>query len=256
MTGERTYPVLPCADLNDALAFYGALGFTVAFEQHRPYPCAVVELDDIAIHLFAMEGFDPATSYGSAIITVAEPGERHEAFKAGLRERYGKVPIKGIPRLLPPRRKAGTATGFSVVDVGGNWLRFYRHGSSEDDPAERRSGLLRVIDVAARQGDSRGDEVQAIAVLNAGLSRYPDAPPIEMFEALLYRAELMARTGADAAPDLAAARALLTEHQLGAEAERALSLAVEAELTSEQQKEVGQSGEDGSLPNKNDGSSG
>jgi catechol 2,3-dioxygenase-like lactoylglutathione lyase family enzyme len=230
MTGERTYPVLPCADIDDALAFYTALGFTVTFEQHRPYPCAVVELDDIAIHLFAMDGFDPATSYGSAIITVAEPGERHEAFKAGLRERFGKVPIKGIPRLLPPRRKAGTATGFSIVDVGGNWLRFYRHGSSEDDPAERRSGLLRVIDVAARQGDSRGDDAQAIAVLNAGLARYPDAPPIEVFEALLYRAELRARTGADAAPDLAAAKALLAEHQLDADAEQALALAVEADL--------------------------
>lgn len=37
-----------------------------------------------------------------------------------------------------------------------------------------------------------------------------------------------ARTGADAAPDLAAASALLADHQLGAEAERALTLAVEA----------------------------
>jgi catechol 2,3-dioxygenase-like lactoylglutathione lyase family enzyme len=256
MAGERTYPVLPCADLDDALAFYTALGFTVTFEQHRPYACAVVELDDIAIHLFAMDGFDPATSYGSAIITVAEPGERHETFKAGLRERFGKVPIKGIPRLLPPRRKAGTATGFSVVDVGGNWLRFYRHGSSEDDPAEQRSGLLRVVDVAARQGDSRGDEARAIAVLDAGLGRHPDAPPIEVFEALLYRAELQARTGADAAPDLAAARALLAEHQLGAEAERALTLAMAAELTTEQRNEMSELGEGGSVSNENDGPTG
>ena len=227
MTGERTYPVLPCADLDDALTFYSALGFTISFHQRRPYPCAVVELDEIAFHLFAMDGFDPANSYGSAIITVAEPGYRHEAFKKGLRELYGKVPIKGIPRLLPPRRKAGTATGFTVVDVGGNWLRFYRHGSSEDDPSERRSGLARVIDVAARQGDSRGDDAQAITVLDAGLGRYPDAPPPEVFEALLYRAELMARTGADAAPDLAAAQAVLADHQLGKEAEHALALAAE-----------------------------
>lgn len=233
MTGERIYPVLPCADLDDALAFYTALGFAVTFKQYRPNPCAVVELDDIAIHLAAIDGFDPAGSYGSAIITVAEPGACHEAFKTGLRERYGKVPVKGIPRLLPPRRKAGTATGFSVVDVGGNWLRFYRDGSSDDDTEERRSGLGRVIDVAARQGDARGDDAQAIAVLDAGLVRYPDAPPIEVFEAVLYRAELRARTGADAAPDLAAASALLAEHQLGEQAEQALALAFEAELTTE-----------------------
>jgi catechol 2,3-dioxygenase-like lactoylglutathione lyase family enzyme len=234
MAGERIYPVLPCADLDDALAFYTALGFTVTFHQRRPYATAVVELDEIAIHLFSMDGFDPATSYGSAIITVASPGERHEAFKAGLRDLYGKVPVKGIPRLLPPRRKAGTATGFSVVDVGGNWLRFYRHGSSEDDPAERRSGLARVIDVAARQGDSRGDDAQAIAVLDAGLLRYLDAPPIELFEARLYRAELMTRTGADAAPDLAAAKALLVEHGLGEEAERALAFAVATQPSTEE----------------------
>lgn len=228
MAGERIYPVLTCADLDEALAFYVALGFTVSFHQRRPYPCAVVKLDDIAIHLSAIDGFDPATSYGSAIITVADPGERHDAFKAGLRELYGRVPVKGIPRLLPPRRKAGTATGFSVVDVGGNWLRFYREGSSEDEPTERRSGLARVIDVAARQGDSRGDDAQAIAVLDAGLIRYPDAPPNEVFEALLYRVELKVRTGADPASDLADARALLADHELGAEAEQALTVAAES----------------------------
>ena len=40
---------------------------------------------------------------------------------------------------------------------------------------------------------------------------------MEVFEALLYRAELMARTGADAFPDLANASALLNERQLGAD---------------------------------------
>lgn len=101
MTGERTYPVLPCADLDDALIFYVALGFTVSFQQRRPNPYAVVELDDIAIHLAAIEGFDPATSYGSAIITVADPGARHDSFKAGLLEddhrRRGDLLQQGRP---------------------------------------------------------------------------------------------------------------------------------------------------------------
>ena len=126
MAGERINPILPCADLEEALVFHQALGFSVTFRQLRPNPCAVVELEDIAIHLAAIDGFDPSGSYGSAIITVPDPERTHAAFKAGLRERFGKVPIKGIPRLLPPRRKAGTATGFTVVDAGGNWLRFYR----------------------------------------------------------------------------------------------------------------------------------
>lgn len=155
VSGERTHPVLPCADLDEAVVFYNALGFALTYHQRRPNPYAVVELDDIAIHLSGIEGFDPATSYASVIITVPKLERLHRSFKEGLRASFGKVPIKGIPRLLPPRRKAGTATGFSAVDVGGNWLRFYATGASEDEVP--RTGLGRVIDVAARQGDAHGD---------------------------------------------------------------------------------------------------
>jgi catechol 2,3-dioxygenase-like lactoylglutathione lyase family enzyme len=228
MAGERTYPILPCADLDDALTFYLALGFAVTYEQRRPNPHAVVELEEIAIHLSGIDGFDPASSYGSAIITVPDPEHLHAAFKAGLRDRFGKVPMKGIPRLLPPRRKAGTATGFTVVDPGGNWLRFYRTAAVEEEPADRRSGLGRAIDVAARQGDARGDEAQAIAVLDAGLIRHPDAPALELFEALLYRAELRGRIGQNPEADLTAAELLVTTHGLGAEAARALEEITEA----------------------------
>jgi hypothetical protein len=191
MTGERSYPVLPYPDLDDALAFYVALGFTVTFHQRRPYPCAVVGLDDLQFHLSGIDGFDPSTSYASAVITVPDPGALHDAFVAGLRAARGTAPRAGIPRILPLRRKAGTATGFTVVDVGGNWLRFYRTGADETE--EKRTGLARVIDVAARQGDARGDDAQAIAVLDAGLLRYPDAPAAEISEALAYRAELVER---------------------------------------------------------------
>jgi catechol 2,3-dioxygenase-like lactoylglutathione lyase family enzyme len=220
MTGERTYPVLPCADLDVALEFYGALGFTTTFSQHRPYPAAVVARDDLHIHLSGIDGFDPEASYASVIITVPEPAEMHAAFTAGLREHYGKVPLKGIPRILPLRRKAGTATGFSVVDAGGNWLRFYRTPAAIDGPEEEdpRTGLLRVIDVAARQGDARGDEAQAIKVLDSGLTRYADAPASERLEALLYRAELKLRIDRDATDDLAAADTLVQDHELGADA--------------------------------------
>lgn len=205
--------MLPCPELDEALAFYGALGFATTYVQRRPYATAVVAREDIHIHLSVIDGFDPAGSYASVIVTLPDPDALHRSFTAGLREAFGKVPVAGIPRILPLRRKAGTATGFSVVDVGGNWLRFYRSGATEDE--EPRTGLARVIDVAARQGDSRGDELQAIAVLDAGLTRHPHAPPAELFEALTYRAELTSRIGGNPAADLDLAARLLTEHQLG-----------------------------------------
>jgi catechol 2,3-dioxygenase-like lactoylglutathione lyase family enzyme len=226
MAGERTYPMLPCPDLEEALGFYRALGFTVTYRQLRPNPYAVVELAEIAIHLAAIDGFDPANSYGSAIITVPDPEQLWKSFRDGLRDGLGTVPINGIPRLLRPRRKAGTATGFTIVDPGGNWLRFYRSGATEDESP--RTGLGRVIDVAARQGDARGDDMQAIAVIDSGLVRHPDAPPLEIFEALLYRAELKGRLGQDPEVDLTAAELLLVTHNLGEEAARALAEIAEA----------------------------
>lgn len=193
MTGERTHPILPCPDLDEAVDFYSALGFAPTYRQRKPNPYAVVELDDIIVHLAEIKGFDPSTSYASVIVTVPALDTLHVSFREGLRSRYTKIPTSGIPRLLRIRSKSGTATGFSVVDVGGNWLRFYAAGSSEDEPP--RVGLGRVIDVAARQGDSLGDEARAIAVLDAGLLRHPDAP--ERQEAIEYRAELLERLGSD-----------------------------------------------------------
>ena len=220
MAGERTYPILPCSDLDESLEFYRALGFTVTMRQARPNPYAVVELGEIAVHLAAIADFDPANSYGSAIITVPDPGQLWESFRDGLRESFGAVPTRGIPRLLRQRRKAGTATGFTVVDPGGNWLRFYRSGATEDE--SHRTGLGRAIDVAARPGDTHGDEALAIAILDAGLLRHPDAPPAEIFEALLYRAELKGRVGQNPEADLTAAELLLATQELGAAAARAL----------------------------------
>ena len=167
------------------------------------------------IHLSAIDGLDASASYTSVIITVPEPDKLYQEFSAGLRASCGKIRLKGIPHILPIRRKAGTATGFSIVDVGSNWLRFYRTGTTENEPAADRVGLRRVIDVAARQGDGRGDERQAISFLDAGLTRHPDAPAIEPFDALLYPAELCMRIVQDGAADLAQAAGLLRESCFG-----------------------------------------
>lgn len=204
MTGERTYSILTVPDLDEAIDFYAALGFTRSYRQLRPNPHAVVGLEDIAFHLSGVDGFDPETSLGSVIITVPDVEALYASFADGLRTRYGKLPSAGIPRILRPRRKQGTATGFTIVDVGGNWLRFYRTGATEDEaPGE---GLTRAMEVAARQGDARGDDGRALEVLDRGLERHPDATPVERVRALLYRAELLVRLGQ---PD--AARATVGE---------------------------------------------
>jgi hypothetical protein len=183
----------------------------------------VVALEDIQIHLFGMEGFNPADSYGSVIIAVPDPDSLYHTFAANLREAYGKLPVAGIPRILRPRKRYGTVRGFTVIDPGGNWLRISKLGDSEEEAsAEKAEGLAQLLLVAARLGDAHGDEAQALKTLETGLSRYPEAAASERVKAYLYRAELAVRLNDPelARSSLAAAMALkLTEDELAMVAE-------------------------------------
>ena len=195
MANERTYPCLPCRDIDESIAFYESLGFRKTYRQVRPNPYAVVGLEEIQIHLFGMDAFNPADSYGTVIIAVPDPDSLYHAFAAGLRKTFGKLPVAGIPRILRPRKKYGTVRGFSVVDPGGNWLRIYKLGESEEeDSAEKAEGLTQILYVATRLGDAHGDEALALKTLESGLARFPNATAIELAKAYLYRAELAVRT--------------------------------------------------------------
>ena len=89
MANERTYPCLPCSDLDESLSFYKSLGFKQTYKQLRPNPYAVVAREDIHIHLFGMENFNPADSYATVIIVVPDPDSLYQSFAAGLREIFG-----------------------------------------------------------------------------------------------------------------------------------------------------------------------
>src|SRR5262245_58892343 len=173
MANERTYPILPCKELDESISFYESLGFKRTYRQLRPNPYAVVALEDIQIHLFGIDGFRATDSYGTAIVAVPDPDQLYRAFAARLRETFGKLPAVGIPRILRPRKKFGTVRGFNVIDPGGNWLRFYKLGDTESQ--EKAEGLAGIISVAARLGDAHGDDALALTTLENGLAHFADA---------------------------------------------------------------------------------
>jgi hypothetical protein len=194
MANERMYPALPCKEIDEAISFYETLGFKKTYRQLRPNPYAVVALEDMHIHLFGMDGFNPEDSYATVIIVVPDPDSLYRDIASKLREKYGKLPVSGIPRITRPRKKYGTVSGFSIVDVGGNWLRISKLGDTEqEDSAKEKEGLMGFLNVATRLGDAHGDEALALKTLENGIKKYPQAATIERVRAYLYQAELAVR---------------------------------------------------------------
>lgn len=208
MADEVTVPLLPCASIDDVATFYEVLGFRTTYRQRKPNPYVAVQRDDLGLHFFELEGFDPAQSYGSCLVVTPDLEGLHGAFAKGLRGAHGKVPVSGIPRMTRPRKRKNYdgVSGFSVVDPGGNWIRFVRKGPEPDAAPAPVGALGKAMANAVVQADSRGNVEQAVRILDTALAK-PDAAadPAALVEALVYRAELATVLGdPDTAADLLA----------------------------------------------------
>jgi hypothetical protein len=200
-------PLLPCPSIDEIADFAAALGFAVTYRQTRPNPYLALRREDIDLHYFGMDGFRPEDSYGTCLIVAPDPKQLFDAFAAGLRSRYGRLPVEGFPRITRPRprKNADGFTGFSLVDPGGNWIRVTA-GQADDDAPPPQGRLARALADAVVLGDSHGDADQAAKILTGAVRRHgDDAPTVELLEALAYLLELAVRRR-----DPAAAREALT----------------------------------------------
>ncbi|KDN17751.1 VOC family protein [Amycolatopsis rifamycinica] len=188
MANELTIPLLPCPSIDEIASFYEMLGFEITYRQTRPNPHVAVRREDINLHFFGMDGYDPAQSYSTCLVIVDDTSELFEAFAAGMRAVHGKLLASGIPRMTRPRLRNDRYTGFTVVDPGGNWIRI--HKAAEE--AEARTKLAKAMANAARQADARGDERQGLKILEGALKRATGDEP-EFRAAQEYRDELIER---------------------------------------------------------------
>ncbi|PSL57110.1 hypothetical protein B0I31_10287 [Saccharothrix carnea] len=126
MANELTIPALPCPSIDEIASFYEMLGFEVTYRQTRPNPYLAVRREDINLHFFGLDDYDPAQSYSTCIVVVPDIHALFEEFAAAMRKTHGKLLISGIPRMTRPRLRNDRYTGFVVIDLGGNWIRITR----------------------------------------------------------------------------------------------------------------------------------
>ncbi|WUJ06387.1 VOC family protein [Actinoplanes sp. NBC_00393] len=171
--------------------FYTALGFRTTYRQTRPNPYIAMQREDLHLGFFGMPEFEPENSYSTCVVLVKDIEGLHRAFAEGLRERFGRVPLAGIPRMTRPRARKnnGGVTGFSVVDPGGNWIRI---SALRPVAAPEQGGrLASAMENAVVLADSKGDHQQAARILDASLRKAgPDEDPVVLVEVMAYRAEL------------------------------------------------------------------
>lgn len=187
-----TIPALPCADLDQTIAFWSSLGFTVSYTQRKPNPYAVINADDYCLHFFGLKQLAPAENYSTCLIIVDEVEQLHQQFSERLRASLGKVPAQGIPRIS--RMKPGQSR-FTLTDNAGNSIIFIKQSADDEAAAQAYQNpeltpIQRAIALAVRLRDFKNDDQAAAKTLDKALACYADAAIIDYAQALLARIEL------------------------------------------------------------------
>lgn len=196
---ETTTPMLPCRTLAPVLDFYRALGFEVAFEQSTPNPYAAVVRGGIELHFFGMKRYDPDQSYSTCIVGTDDVDALYEAFRTGLREAYGRVPTRGLPRLGALKDTSHGTRQFLMTDPGGNCVRVAQPLSDDQHHRPAPEGTFaRALHQAALFADSKDDPKAAARVLDRVLRLEDERPtPVQLLRLLVLRADVADRLGDD-----------------------------------------------------------
>lgn len=197
MANEITIPILPCRSINDTLEFYVALGFEITYQQTRPNTYACVRRGGIELHFFTLRDYDPAQSFSTCIVLTPDVDALHQAFAAGLRQHYGRLPVAGIPRITKPNKNNSAGDRrFNVIDPSGNWIRISQideTAESQEKPTSQKEAstkLSRAFVAADLLTNSKGDYPAAAKMLDAALAHDEPAPAVLRLQALVLRAEL------------------------------------------------------------------
>ena len=187
-----TVPLLPCATPAQTIEFYRALGFDVSDQQTKPYLYLAFAFDGIELHFKeaapSLAIGDELT--GGCLLFVDDVAGCHAVFSARLRQHYGRIPFRGLPRI--ERLRPGQSR-FQILDPSGNCLVFISRGEGEIEygGSPELSGLAKAHDNVRVFRDFKNDDALAARALDTALRRHRDeAPRVDLARALADRVEL------------------------------------------------------------------
>lgn len=211
---EKTIPLLPCRTIQPVVDFYTALGFGTTYLQKSPYAYAVVERGEVELQFFGMKAHDPAASVAGCYVLTDDVDGLYTAFRTGLKEAYGRIPQRGLPRIGPLKDMSYGMRQFLMTDPAGNSIRVgQRIGEDQSMRPVPREPYARALHLADLYADSKEDLPGAARILDRALDgRTPGEPtPVQSLRLLVLRADLARRLGEDALVAELTARAVAVE---------------------------------------------
>ncbi|WP_207512867.1 hypothetical protein [Longitalea luteola] len=200
-TNQYAIPLLPCMSINQTEDFYKALGAVVTYKQKVPNNYIAFNIWDLELHFFALKQ-QPDANYSGCYLIVTEIDPIYEVCRASLKSLYGKVPLKGYPRLNPLKDiPAYGVRQFIVVDPNGNYIRVGQRIEKtnslvfpeKDKPAVTGTPLAKVYELGSRLADAHGDFETAAKVLDKALLTAATNDPLNLLKVLILRADIAAR---------------------------------------------------------------
>jgi hypothetical protein len=126
-------PILPCPSIKEQVSFYESLGFETIQIYTRPHPYAVVRYGSLELHFYVTKRILPHENPQMCYIEVDDVNRVYEGFAAGLKQRLGKIPRSGIPRISKLKNLAEDRR-FMLTDVGGNTFYIGTPNADLSDP--------------------------------------------------------------------------------------------------------------------------
>lgn len=186
-------PVLKYVAVDATLSFWETLGFEITYRQDRPYKYAVAESKGCQLHFYHNKSVEISTPADGCLIIVNDIQSVYETFSKCLKDKLGKIPSSGLPRIS---RMRPMQTRFTITDPSGNSVILIQ-GEGKDkegyDAADKNnlSDLGKSIALALRLRDFKEDYPAAARMLDNALKKQGgENDNEEHVEALIIRAEL------------------------------------------------------------------
>lgn len=196
-------PLLPSISINETVEFYKAIGSEITYQQKAPNNYVGIKLKNIEIHFFGMKQIKPEANFSSSYLVVDDIDFFYNSCREGLKKIFGKIPIKGIPRInqIKDMPTYGVRQ-FIIVDPSGNYLRIGQPIPKTDSVLFEENGkkphkgtaLTKAYELADRLANGKDDVAASVKVIDKVLSEEANSNELEyVFRILTLRLDIAHR---------------------------------------------------------------